>query len=366
MKKTKVLITLNNSHISGIETFVLLVSKYINREKFDITVAVPFIGEVCNKLNELGVPYFIYCKDNRIYCLKGIICVLKQMITNKFNIIHVNAEIIPFFFAKLLNSSLIIEHRHGMDFPYDEWKKFKFVRLLWEKAKKYFADITLTGCESDRQYLINIFGYYSKNVIVLYNGIDVKISPSKENCNMKGSFIVGTIGRLTSQKSHIHFIEMAKLINEEVPDNNFRFEIWGDGEDEANLKSFITESGLSNKVFLMGYAHDREIVYRTFNLFVLSSVFEGIPFVILEAMRASLPIVSTDVGGICEVIKNNYNGLLVHKNNPLLLKEAVMKLYNDNEFSNKIRLNAYGDYFKYWGINNTINQLEELYKTYGT
>lgn len=363
-KKIKILHTLNNGHISGIENFVLLVLKHINREYYDLTVAIPFRGNICQKLDELQIPYFVYSKRNKVNSIIGTFNILKLMLNVRFDIIHANAGIIPCLLGKLLHPKLIVEHKHGLDFSYEKRNNIKGVDLFKEKLKKYFVDITLTGCESDRKYLIDVFGYSPSEVVTLYNGIESMNINSEYN--KKEAFVIGTIGRLTYQKGHEYFIQMAKLINDEIKDNNFIFEIWGEGSDKLKLNSLIKDMGLSEKVLLKGYANEREKVYTKFDLFVLTSRYEGIPFVILEAMQAKLPIISTDVGGINEIIRSNYNGILVEKNNPSLLKEAVIKLYKNKFLSEALRKNAYMDYINLWSFDKTIGKLEYIYKSYGT
>lgn len=365
MKRLKLLLTLNNSHISGIENFVMLVLKYIDRKEYEITVAVPFYGDLCKRLENIGVNYYIYNKNSKTYNLNGIFNTFKLMVSKRFDIVHANAGIIPCIFAKILGAKLIIEHRHGLDFSYEERYNIKGLRLFKEKMKKHFVQITLTGCESDRQYLIKKFEYKPESVYTLYNGIDGDSIAAGETVS-KESFTVGTIGRLTYQKGQNYFIKMAKLINDESSSNNFRFEIWGEGEDREKLELQIKDLGLENKVFLMGYANNREIIYRSFDVFVLTSMYEGIPFVIIEAMRAKLPIISTEVGGINEVINDNYNGLLVQKCDSISLKDSVLKLYVNKTLANRLKENAFKDYKNLWGFEKTINKLEHIYKNYDT
>ena len=143
----------------------------------------------------------------------------------------------------------------------------------------------------------------------MYNGVtDFYVG----NCAKDKKIItIGTIGRLMHQKAQKYFIEMAKSIEEANSGLNIIYEIWGDGELDSELNSMINNFNLDDKVFLKGYASDLKKTYARFNVFVLTSSHEGIPYVILKSMSAKVPVVSTEVGGINEIIINNSNGMLV-------------------------------------------------------
>lgn len=362
-KKIKLFLSLNNSRVSGIENFVLLVIKYINRKMYDITVALPFKGEMCGELDRLGVKYIIFDSANRKpYSFIGIVRLLLHFITHRYDIVHANAGIVPCVLSKLLLMPLSIEHKHGLDFTHEKRERLKGIKLAYEKAKKYFADFTLTGCESDRRFLVEKLGYKPSEVITLYNGIDNTF----ENVNGKirdDEIIIGTIGRLAYQKAQEYFIGMAALILEKRKGLKIRFEIWGEGEEKENYKGLIKNSGLENNVFLCGYAYDRKSVYESLDLFVLTSRYEGIPFVILEAMSAGVPVISADAGGINEIIRDGDNGILVPRGDAGALANAVLKLIDDLQLSYSLRKKAFNDYRNYWSFDKTILNLEKIYSS---
>ncbi len=360
-KKIKLFLSLNNSRVSGIENFVLLVIKYINRNMYDITVALPFKGEMCDELDSLGVKYIIFDSAKRKpYSLIGIARLLLHFITHRYDIVHANAGIVPCVISKLLLMPLSIEHKHGLDFTHEKRERLKGMRLAYEKAKKYFTDFTFTGCEADRRFLVEKMEYKPSKVITLYNGIDNTFE--KENGKIRGDeIVVGTIGRLTYQKAQEYFIEMAAFIVGKRPGLKLRFDIWGEGEEKKNYKELIISSGLENNVFLHGYARDRKSVYESLDMFVLTSRYEGIPFVILEAMSAGVPVISSDAGGINEILRDGYNGMLVPRGDAVALANAVLKLIDDLPLSYRLRKNAFNDYRDHWSFDKTIINLEKIY-----
>jgi len=310
--KKKVLLTVNNNRLSGIEKFTFLLAEYLNKDKYSVRVGVPTYGPLCELFEKNEVEYFIFNNGrNESHSIKGICNLFNHIRKYKYDIVHAQAGIAPCMIAKFLGVKLILEHKHGLDFTDEQIKNMNIVKLYYERTKKYFTDYTLTGCAKDKLVLQNKFKYRENTVITVYNGLENTNEIFKKVNGNK--FIIGTIGRLTFQKGQEYFIEMAKNLSDE--NKNFEFHIYGEGENYESYNKLIKNYGIEEKVFLKGYTNNVSEIMNTFDLFVLTSRYEGIPYVILEAMRNSVPVITTDVGGISEVIQNMYNGILVEKEN---------------------------------------------------
>ncbi|MCU0372995.1 MAG: glycosyltransferase family 4 protein [Ignavibacteria bacterium] len=361
-KKFKVLHTLNNNRLSGIERFSLLVSKYINKDKYDITVGIPWYGSLCEIFDSESVKYFLFNENGKkAYSILGIINLLQHFIYNKYDIVHAQAGIVPCILAKIFGIKKVIEHKHGLDYTHEKRENLGRLELFYERLKKYFVDLTLTGCESDRRFLIETFGYDGDKVLTLYNGIEEDFTDRRKEIKKSSVFIIGTIGRLDYQKGQEFLIESAKYIRVKYPEMDIRFEIWGEGPQKRFYESLIYQNGLQDTVFLMGYANKRELIYPNFDVFVLPSRYEGIPFVIPEAMSAKVPVVATEVGGVNEIIKNDFNGLLVKKENTEVLVSAILKILNDRKYAGYLVENAFNDYRRLWTYYKMIDSLEKIY-----
>ena len=107
---------------------------------------------------------------------------------------------------------------------------------------------------------------------------------------------------------------------------NISFFIISDGEERFALEQFIKKLKLENNVFLLGYMDDAQETLKAFDMFTLTSLKEGLPYVLLEAGLASLPVVATDVGGIPEIIENRKSGRLVQAKNSKAIENAVSDL----------------------------------------
>ena len=338
--------------------FTFLLAKYIDKSKYGVTVAIPTPGQLGDLLEKNDIEYFVFNnKKNEGYNVNGIIDLFFNIKKNKYDIIHAQAGVAPCLIGKIVGTKLILEHRHGLDFTIEQINKMNLYRLTYEKLKKYLVDLTLTGCKSDKDILVKRFKFLPERVEVVYNGLE-----SNKNISIKktdGNFIIGTIGRLTYQKNQEYFIEMAKKLC--CYKNNFEFHIYGEGEKHNDYSNLIEKYNLREKVFLKGYTTEVSKVMRTFNLFVLTSRYEGIPYVILEAMKAGVPVISTDVGGINEIIINMENGILVQKENATELIEKVKLLYHSKEIRDRLSKKAEKDFEENYTIKKTVSAVEEIY-----
>ena len=150
---------------------------------------------------------------------------------------------------------------------------------------------------------------------------------------IKGNII--TIGRLVEQKNHKLLISAFEKLHDEHPD--ITLSIYGSGNMESELESFINESNLSDCVFLKGPTQDVPAVLQDANMFVMSSDYEGMPNALMEALTVGVPCVSTDCpcGGPKMLIQQEENGLLVQCGDLHMLYQSMKKLYEDELLQNK-------------------------------
>ena len=165
-------------------------------------------------------------------------------------------------------------------------------------------------------------------------GVDAKIA---DFC-AKG-FTVGTIGRLSTEKGYRYLIQALKLLQNEGLDA--RLVMIGEGYQRPELEKLVAAAGLSDRVFLPGYREGARRYLSLFNVFVMSSLTEGLPITLLEAMQAKVPIVATAVGGIPEVLDNGSAGLLVGPGKPGAISEAIHRVFAENQLGQKLGNAAY-------------------------
>jgi glycosyltransferase involved in cell wall biosynthesis len=141
--------------------------------------------------------------------------------------------------------------------------------------------------------------------------------------------------------------------------------ILGEGEDECKLKKQITDLNLKNNVFLLGKKENIFDYLNVSNVFVLSSLWEGLPLSLLEAMACGLPVVATNVGGIPEVVKDGLSGFLVEPKNPTILAKKIEYLLNlDIESRKKMGAEGRKIVESKFSLEKMVNNYENLYQDF--
>ena len=169
---------------------------------------------------------------------------------------------------------------------------------------------------------------------VVYEGINVEHISSAPRHNITGEFslsphtpIVGNVAALVPHKGQRYLIDAAHLVIRDIPDA--RFVIVGQGELESELQKQIRRCKLERHVLLTGFRSDVMSLHKGFDLFVMSSLTEGLGTSILDAMASSRPVVATRTGGIPEVVADEKTGLLVPPRDPGALAQAIVRLLRD-------------------------------------
>ncbi len=173
-------------------------------------------------------------------------------------------------------------------------------------------------------------------VVTVYEGIDLHRVQAEPAVNIhaelwlpKQAPVVGAVAALTQEKGHRYLIEAAALVVREVPDA--RFVILGEGELRPALERQIKELHLDKHVVLPGFRADILSFVKSFDLFVMSSLFEGLGTSLLDAMALSKATVASDTGGIPEVVSHDETGLLVPPRDARALASAIAKLLREPE-----------------------------------
>lgn len=170
----------------------------------------------------------------------------------------------------------------------------------------------------------------------IYSGIDIEKYKTTEKKYIlhktfnipTNSILIGTIGALTDQKDHFTFIEIAEKI---LQKKDVYFVIIGKGKLEKEIRNTINNKNLKNRIFLSGFRNDIPNIIKDLDLFLFTSIFEGLGTVLLDAMASSIPIVSTDVSGIPEIIENDKNGFLSKPKDATNLASQVLELLENEE-----------------------------------
>ncbi|MEX2314717.1 MAG: glycosyltransferase, partial [Thermomicrobiales bacterium] len=140
-------------------------------------------------------------------------------------------------------------------------------------------------------------------------------------------FTVTTVGRLVPAKAQHLFIEAAERVLRQH--SNVHFMIVGPGQREQELRRLASDLGIAGRVTLTGARHDIPAILSRSDVFVLSSLWEGLPLSAIEAMAAARPVILTDVGGCRELVEHGSSGLVVSPGNSQAIADAILALHGD-------------------------------------
>ncbi len=189
--------------------------------------------------------------------------------------------------------------------------------------------------------------------------VKVNVAEIKRKYGAEGVFWIGTAARLAEPKNLAMLIKSAQyLVESGIP---FKISIFGQGPLRDDLQGLVNLLSLGEYVELHGFELDIVPILRSLDVFVLCSIHEGLPMVLLEAMLMETPIVGTDVIGINEVIENGSNGLLVPLNDHKALAEALLDIYFHAEKAEQLTKNSRDVLHKQFSMENMTDKLVTLY-----
>jgi glycosyltransferase involved in cell wall biosynthesis len=222
---------------------------------------------------------------------------------------------------------VVIAHEHTWSFEGRPVRRFLDRRLIASRADAFVA-----VSREDRRRMIEIEGIDPAKVVILPNGIPTPPGPTGKDARADlgipaGAPLVGTVCTLRAQKALDVLLDATALLVRSVPEA--RVVIVGDGSQQGKLERHIARLGLAGVVTMAGYRPDIPDLLDAFDVAVCSSDFEGTPLSILEYLEAGLPVVSTRVGGIPDVIDDGVQGLLVPRRDPEALASALGSLLTD-------------------------------------
>ena len=184
----------------------------------------------------------------------------------------------------------------------------------------------------------------NSNIMVIHNGFDLEMIKNKSSEETSHRWfneeepIVVAVGRLVNQKGFSFLLEAIELVNRKSPT---RLIIIGDGELRAKLEKQAEEIAIKDKVDFIGIRKNPFAYMARCDLFVLSSLFEGFPNVLVEAMALGLPVISTNCPyGPCDIIEDGENGILVPVGDTQAISEAILRVLEDGQLKEKLRVAA--------------------------
>lgn len=344
MEKIKILYVITKGNWGGAQRYVYDLATHLPTERFEVKVAYGSGTELAAKLAQVNVPSLSIPTLDRDINLGADWRVFRELVNlfkrERPDVVHLNSAKIGglgALAARLVGIPKIIFTAHGWTFKEQRsWLATQVIKFLsWLTI--VLSHHTIVIAESEKKLVQNWLGVTAK-LVQIYNGLEpakfLSRANAREQLNNKlplkfsdDNMLIGTIAELHRNKGLGYAV--AAMEEVKVTHPNVRLLIIGNGEERANLEREIVTKGVSKYVFLTGAIDRAATLLPAFDIFVLPSIKEGLPYVLLEAGAAGLPTVSTTVGGVPEIVHNNVSGLVVPPRQSKALAKALRQLLDN-------------------------------------
>lgn len=347
-RKQKILYLITKSNFGGAQRYVFDLATNFH-EHYDVAVAFGGHGLLETKLQEKGVrtiPLPLLERDiNPFLDFTVFLLIFKLLVRERPNVVHLNSSKIGglgslavrmynFVFAPLHWISKrpwrarAVFTVHG--WPWNEERPFMQTCLIYISswATAVFAHRLIVIASTEKEQAARLPLIPDRKIVLVRNGAAEGALKNREEARAAlkelgmpiepNTFLVGSIAELHKNKGLEYAVEAMKIVKDTLP--YARLVIMGSGEEHERLENLAIEHGVEKMVAFAGFVKDAALLIKAFDAFLLSSIKEGLPYVILEAGLAERPVIATKVGGMADVIQNGSTGILIF---PRRIKEIA-------------------------------------------
>lgn len=343
----KILFIIDSLTGGGAEKVLVNLVNNMDTEKYDITVETMFFDGVNAQFLKPEIKYF--CRKAPHF--HGVSHVLKR----------IPDKLLYRYFIGSEKYDIIVAFMHGASAkvaagcPDKNIRKYAWIHInemehgtIWkfyptreQTVESYARFDKVVAVSETVKEAFEKYSHLGDKIIVKYNVNDTErikqMSEEKFERN-PDTFYISTFGRLSSQKGFDRLIRIGKRLKDEGL--NFEIHIFGKGEIEKNLSDLIKENAVEDTVFLDGFTDNPYKVMKNSDLFVCSSLYEGLSTAMSEAIILGIPVITTDVSGAKEVLGNNNEYGIVTENDEEELYKAMKELLENREKYNEYKMNV--------------------------
>ena len=305
--KKKILFVITKSNWGGAQRYVYDLATALSKTEFEVSVAFGQMGRLADELRTAGIPTYQITSLQRDISLFADIRSFFELVQlfriEKPDIVHLNsskAAGIGALAARFAGVPRIVFTAHGWPFWENRNPFSRTLIYLFSWLTALLSHTVITISDYDLR-VARKMPFLGSKAVRIYNGIDQHMTFDSahmiRNAFPTGAVITGTIGELNRNKNQQALIEQARN------NPNMFVAIVGEGEERRMLEEKIKKYNLGDRVKLFGFIPANEVLLG-FDIFALSSLKEGLPYVVLEAKLAGLPIAANRVGGVGEILDN--------------------------------------------------------------
>lgn len=302
----------------------------------------------------------------RSFSVKHLIRLIFFIERNKIDIIHAHGKGAGIYarLAKIFTpKTYLVYTLHGLHIA-NYTKSMKYVYIFLERVLGKLTNLFINVSNGEKQVCLDNKLFNASKSIVIYNAIenDGNNYPAKDELRRKlnlpiDRFLILSVIRFNPQKNITAMLDIAQKLSD---DKSFIFILIGDGEEKSTIEKKISENKIDN-VKLLGYRKNVNEYLHASDLFLSTSLWEGLPYSLIEATRAGIPIVASDVTGNNEVVFDKHNGYLFQVDDIDSAAHLLKELRNSNKTLETFGQNSKRVFKEYFVLQKMINKLKEVY-----
>ncbi len=382
MDRKKVLYLITKSNFGGAQRYVFDLATGIPNNVYEPVVALGGNGILKEKLDEAGIRTIVIDKLERDISLikefSVFFALIKLFKKEKPDIVHLNSSKIGglgSLAGRVAGVPNIIFTGHGWAFNENRNSFSKIIIFMLYIFTIMASDRTIAVSEKTKRQIIYRAPFLKKKMPVIYNGMDrINFVPKDDSRNHlysildnnnldKNSIWVGSVGELHHIKGQSCLIEAFSGLKESQKVSNIKLLIVGEGEEREKLEKLITERRLNKEVFLVGRVEDARRFLRAFDIFVFPSFSEAMPYALIEAGFAGLPVIASKVGGIPEIIEDKNSGVLINPKDVYDMRDKMIDFIQHKEkrekFGQNLQKSVVEKFSKQRMLSDTIKAYEQ-------
>jgi len=369
MKKIRIMEMIDRPSLGGGQTALLLLAGNLDRSRFEVVISSGGEGPLADEARRNGLPFIPVSLSKRLSLrpLNEIAAALREQ---EIDILHTHGGIAGLYgrsAARRARTPAVVHTLHGIHYLHYRNVFLRRLYVLLERRYSRLTDRLILVCQSDLQKARRHRLADEEKMTVILNGTDVRTDiPADRSSRLRdelgwppGRPVVGTVARLHRQKGVASLLRAAPAILSAFP--AARIAVVGDGPEGGRLRREASRLDLEGRFLFLGERKDAAEVMSLYDVFVLPSLWEGLPFVLVEAAAWGKAIVATAVDGVPEILEDGKTGLLVPPNDPPALAEAIIKLLKDKTSARRLGELARALVPPRFPLRRMVEQTENLY-----
>ncbi|MBN2302038.1 MAG: glycosyltransferase family 4 protein [Lentisphaerae bacterium] len=360
----------------GAKRHVVDLATHLNADRFDTTVICSTLRDKSFQndiavMRNTGIEVAVIQMTRHISPLRDIaslIKILRFLKRGKFDVVHTHSSKAGFLgrlAATLAGVPRVVHTPHVFAFQMNVPRTFRYFYLVCERIAARFCHIIICVCENERQTAIADGLCNASKLVVVANGIEPLSPKQNELLEEQKTFsiepnelVVSAVGRLAVQKGHHYLLLAAAHIVKN--EKNVKFLIAGEGNQRKQLEETAKNLGIESHCLFPGGNTDTASLFHVSDLIVFPSLWEAVPYALLEAMSAGKAVIAFNVGGLSEVITPD-SGVLVPPKDDRALALAISNLLADKPRRDRMGKAARDIVAQQYNLQNMINRTAAIY-----